>query len=46
LSCGYDVNGIYRQLADGRVLRVHRRMFNTLLSLSDTREDEGWREGW
>jgi len=46
LSFGYDINGIYRKLDDGRVLRVNKRAFNTLLTVSSSQEDQGWRDGW
>jgi hypothetical protein len=43
---GYDENGLFKILPDGRVLRVNERMFNTLLTLSMSRQDRGWRDGW
>lgn len=46
MSFGYDENGVFKRLPDGRVLRVQKRMFNTILTLSDSRLDQGWRDGW
>ena len=43
---GYDENGIYKPLADGRVLRVQERMYNTRLTLSRSQQDDGWEHGW
>lgn len=43
---GLDENGVYKPLPDGRVLRVHRRMYNTMLTLSRSVEDQGWEHGW
>jgi hypothetical protein len=46
MNFGEDANGVYKLLPDGRVLRVQRRMCNTILTLSASREDGGWEEGW
>ena len=43
---GQDKIGPYKTLADGRVLRVTRRMFNTLLTVSKSQQDQGWEHGW
>jgi len=43
---GQDINGAFRRLEDGRVLRINKRMFNTLLSLSASVEAPVWLEGW
>jgi hypothetical protein len=43
---GYDANGIYKLLDDGRALRVRKQMFNTILTLSVNAEDQGWEHGW
>jgi hypothetical protein len=45
-SFGQDENGAYKLLSDGRVLRVRRQMYNTILTLSASRKDDGWLEGW
>lgn len=41
-----DENGLYKILADGRVLRCHERAFNSLLTLSSSFDDGGWSHGW
>jgi len=46
MDFGQDENGLFKPLADGRVLRVTKRMFNTILTLSDSRQDQGWSHGW
>ena len=46
MSFGQDENGIFKPLPDGRVLRVTKRPFNTMLTLSDSQQDQGWRDGW
>jgi hypothetical protein len=43
---GYDENGVYKPLPDGRVLRVHERMYNVMLTLSSSQADDGWSHGW
>lgn len=43
---GVDESGAYKRLEDGRVLRVHERMFNTLLTVSRTLESPFWDDGW
>jgi hypothetical protein len=43
---GNDENGAYKLLSDGRVLRVQERMYNSLLTLSSSRTDQGWEHGW
>lgn len=43
---GHDEIGFYKQLEDGRVLRVEKRMFNSLLTLSDSRAALTWEHGW
>lgn len=43
---GQDENGVFKRLPDGRVLRVDRRMYNTILTLSSSQEDPGWSDGW
>lgn len=35
-----------KKLKDGRVLRVQERMFNTIMTLSNSIEDPGWTDGW
>jgi hypothetical protein len=35
-----------RELPDGRVLHVQKRLFNTILTLSASAEDPIWDEGW
>ena len=36
-----------RVLADGRVIRLTAQTFgNILLTISDSIEDQGWRDGW
>lgn len=46
MSFGQDANGLYKPLPDGRVLRVNTRMFNTILTLSSSLQDQGWLDGW
>jgi len=43
---GRDDLGNYRLLDDGRVLRVQQRMYNTLLTLSQSAEALTWEHGW
>jgi hypothetical protein len=46
MSFRQDKNGLYKPLSDGQVLRVQTNGFNTLLSLSSSQEDDGWKQGW
>jgi hypothetical protein len=46
MQFGEDANGPYKLLPDGRALRIQKRMFNTMLTLSSSREDQDWEEGW
>jgi hypothetical protein len=46
MTLGQDANGVYKLLDDGRVLRIRKRLYNTLLSLSSSQQDQGWSEGW
>jgi hypothetical protein len=46
MAFSYDKNGVYKQLSDGRVLRVEKRMYNSILTLSSSQEDMGWEHGW
>lgn len=46
MSFGYDDNGLFRLLPDGRVLRVHKEIYNYRITLSESREDQGWSHGW
>lgn len=41
-----DKNGLYKPLADGRVLRVRPQVFNAKMTLSVSREAQWWAEGW
>lgn len=41
-----DEIGLYKPLADGRVLRVTRQLFNSKITLSRSQEDQGWEHGW
>jgi hypothetical protein len=43
---GTDGNGVYKNLPDGRVLRVREQLFNTLLTLSSSQEAQSWDDGW
>jgi len=44
---GVDENGWYRRVqSDGRVIRVDRRWFNSLLTVSASREAITWDDGW
>ena len=44
---GSDEIGVYRQLKDGRVLRVAERTFGrALLTISQTKDDGGWYDAW
>lgn len=43
---GYDQNGIYKLLPDGRVLRIQTQLYNTMLTLSDSLQDSTWRDAW
>lgn len=43
---GQDDNGVFKRLPDGRVLRVQERMFNSLLTVSSSQQDQGWSDGW
>jgi hypothetical protein len=46
MAFGQDENGLFKLLRDGRVLRLQERMYNTILTLSGSRQDPGWRDGW
>jgi hypothetical protein len=46
MGFGQDQNGIFKPLPDGRVLRVTKRTFNTILTLSSSQQDDGWKDGW
>jgi len=46
MAFAQDENGLFKPLADGRVLRVQERMFNTILTLSASQQDQGWSHGW
>jgi hypothetical protein len=46
MAFGQDQNGLYKTLDDGRVLRVTKRLYNSILTLSSSLEDQGWRDGW
>lgn len=35
-----------RVLRDGRAIRLTVRLYNTLVTVSDTVEDPCWRDGW
>ena len=41
MAFGYDGNGIYKPLNDGRVLRVRQQMFNSIVTLSASQGTEG-----
>jgi hypothetical protein len=41
-----DENGIFKLLSDGRVLRINKRIFTVILTVSDSREDPCWTDGW
>jgi hypothetical protein len=41
-----DELGVFKLLQDGQVLRIQERMYNTMLTLSSSREDQSWRDGW
>ena len=43
---GQDENGAFKRLDGGRVLRVNRRLFNTLLTISNSEQALDWRDGW
>jgi hypothetical protein len=43
---GIDGNGPYKNLPDGRVLRVRQQIYNTLLTLSSSKEAQCWEHGW
>ena len=43
---GQDENGLYKMLPDGRVLRVRKQVYNTILTLSRSKGDPGWEHGW
>jgi hypothetical protein len=43
---GVDGKGMYKLLPDGRVLRVERQIYNTILTLSESQKADGWEEGW
>lgn len=43
---GQDENGSFKRLSDGRALRFRRQLFNTLVTLSSSVEDQGWSDGW
>jgi hypothetical protein len=46
MSFGQDEIGLYKTLPDGRVLRITKRIFNTLLTLSSSQQDPSWEHGW
>jgi hypothetical protein len=46
MAFGQDENGLFKMLRGGRVLRVKKQMFNTILTLSDSQQDQGWGHGW
>jgi hypothetical protein len=46
MAFGYDENGLFKTLSDVRVLRVRNQMFNTILTLSSSQQDQGWLDGW
>jgi hypothetical protein len=46
MAFGQDQNGPFKPLADGRVLRIQERMFNSILTLSSSQRDHGWSHGW
>lgn len=43
---GQDANGSFKILSDGRALRFRRQMYNSLVTLSSSKEDQGWSDGW
>jgi hypothetical protein len=43
---GYDENGMYKMLSGGRVLRIQKRGWNTLLTLSHSQQSLTWEHGW
>jgi hypothetical protein len=43
---GQDAMGTFKRLKNGRVLRIQKRMYNTLLTVSRTQDDFGYMEGW
>jgi hypothetical protein len=43
---GQDENSVFKRLEDGRVLRLHERLFNTLLTVSESQESMWWSGGW
>ena len=46
MTLGEDSNGVYKLLDDGRVLRVTKRLYNTILTLSKSLDDPTWEHGW
>lgn len=43
---GHDENGLYKELPDGRVLRIREQIYNTILTLSRSVADQTWDHGW
>ena len=43
---GEDGSGAYKRLEDGRVLRLNKRLYNTLLTVSPSVESLVWDDGW
>ena len=41
-----DNGGVMKILDDGRVLQVHKRMYNTLLIISENKDAKTWIDGW
>jgi len=41
-----DHIGTYRQLSSGKVLRIDKRFYNTLLTLSANVKALTWEHGW
>ena len=41
-----DDKGPLKQLGDGQVMRVNERLYNTILTVSSSPEDDGWHDGW
>jgi hypothetical protein len=46
VSYRHDENGIYKTLADGRVLRVTPQLYNTIVTVSRSAQEPGWEDGW
>jgi hypothetical protein len=43
---GQDESGVFKRLDDGRVVRLNKRLFNTLLTVSPSLESLWWSDGW